>query len=124
MVPVVVDTSVWRKYLAGANAVRLLGDLLDEDRVYLHPFVLGELTLGGLSRRETDLLRDLLPSPVVEHDDVLAFVLEHRLARKALGWVDVHLLASTLLSGGRLWSTDRSLTTAADTLGVAFELSE
>ena len=118
---VVVDTSIWRKYLAGAPAVRGLGDLLDDDRVLIHPFVLGELTLGGLSRQEASLLGTLPPAPVADHDDVLAFILERRLSRKALGWVDVHLLASSLLAQGRLWSADRPLSAAAALLDADFK---
>ena len=50
--PVLVDTSVWRRYFAGAAGVKALGGLLDEDgAVLVHPFVIGEMVLGGLSAR-------------------------------------------------------------------------
>ncbi len=120
MAGVIVDTSVWRKYLAGVSSVRALGQLLDDDAVLLHPFVLGELTLGGLSDREEALFRRLSGVPIADHAEVLAFVWERRLARKAIGWVDAHLLASTFLADARLWSTDRGLIAAARSLGVAF----
>jgi predicted nucleic acid-binding protein len=120
MSAVIVDTSVWRKYLGGVSSARTLGQLLDEDAVLLHPFVLGELTLGGLSDREGLLFRRLPGVPIADHADVLGFVSERRLERKGIGWVDAHLLASTLLADARLWSTDRALTAAARSLGVAF----
>ena len=120
MAGVIVDTSVWRKYLAGVSSVRALGQLLDDDAVLLHPFVLGELTLGGLSGREDALFRRLPEVPIADHAEVLSFVSERRLARRAIGWVDAHLLASTFLADARLWSTDRGLTAAAQSLGVAF----
>ena len=120
MPSVLVHTSVWRKYLAGVASTRALGELLDDDAVLLHPFVLGELTLGGLSDREASLFRRLPEVPVVDHAEVLAFVAERRLTRKGIGWVDAHLLASALLADARLWSADRALISAARSLGVAF----
>jgi len=51
--PVLVDTSVWRRYFSGAPSVRLLGVLLDEHAgVLVHPFVIGEMVLGGLVNKE------------------------------------------------------------------------
>jgi predicted nucleic acid-binding protein len=120
MPSVIVDTSVWRKYLAGAASTRALGQLLDDDAVRLHPFVLGELTLGGLSDREASLFRRLPEVPIVDHAEIIAFVAERRLIRKGIGWVDAHLLASALLAAARLWSADRALILAARSLGVAF----
>ena len=120
MPSVLVDTSVWRKYLAGVASTRALGQLLDDDAVLLHPFVFGELTLGGLSDREASLFRRLPEVPVVDHAEIIAFVAERRLTRKGIGWVDAHLLASALLADARLWSADRVLISAARSLGVAF----
>ena len=120
MSSVIVDTSVWRKYLAGVSSTRRLGQLLDEDAVLLHPFVLGELTLGGLSDREASIFRRLPEAPVVDHAEVLEFVAKRHLTRKGVGWVDAHLLASTFLAGAHLWSMDRALIAAARSLEVAF----
>lgn len=121
MKPVLVDTSVWRRYLSGAQSVRRLGDLLDEDDVVLtHPFVLGELVLGGLSAREEGLFARLPDADVIPHEDVLALVRHRRLARRGIGWVDAHLLASALTSRATLWTVDADLVAAARDLGVAF----
>jgi predicted nucleic acid-binding protein len=120
--PVLVDTSVWRKHFAGATSVRRLSDLLDEDgAVLVHPFVLGEMTLGGLSIREEGLFGRLPSAGVVPHEDVLAFARRRRLMRRGIGWVDVHLLASTLTSSAVLWSMDADLKAAAAALGVDFD---
>jgi predicted nucleic acid-binding protein len=117
--PVLVDTSVWRRYFAGAPAVRTLGDLLDEDgAVLVHPFVVGEMVLGGLSTWEEGLFARLPAAVVVPHDEVLSFVRRRRLARRGIGWVDAHLLASALASGGDLWSVDADLVAVASGLGV------
>jgi predicted nucleic acid-binding protein len=125
MKPVLVDTSVWRKYLSGIAAARRLGELLDDEgAVLVHPFVLGEMVLGGLSTQEESLLKHLPRADVVPHDEVLAFVRGRRLMRRGLGWVDAHLLASALTSAAALWSLDARLSAAAADLGVSFALSD
>jgi predicted nucleic acid-binding protein len=102
--------------------VKTLGGLLDEDgAVLVHPFVVGELVLGGLSAREEGLFTRLPAAVVVPHDEVLAFVRRRRLTRRGIGWVDAHLLASALASGAALWSVDIPLSAVATDLGVGFD---
>jgi predicted nucleic acid-binding protein len=119
--PVLVDTSVWRRYFAGHEAVRTLGDLLDEDDVVLrHPFILGEMVLGGLSTREERLLEEQPSATLVPHEEVLAMVRDRRLMRRGIGWVDAHLIASALTSSALLWTVDTALAAVASDLKVAF----
>jgi hypothetical protein len=44
-----------------------------------------------------------------------------RLARRGIGWVDAHLIASALASGGEVWSVDGDLSAAALDLGVGYD---
>jgi hypothetical protein len=44
----------------------------------------------------------------------------HRLAGIGLGYVDIHLIASTLLTGTPLWTRDQALARAAEKLGCGF----
>jgi predicted nucleic acid-binding protein len=119
--PVLVDTSVWRRYFGGTPGVRDLGVLLDEaGAVLVHPFVLGEMVLGGLSRREEQLFGRLPTADVVPHEEVLEFVRRRRLARRGIGWVDAHLLASALTSSAVVWTADSDLKAAAADLGIAW----
>jgi predicted nucleic acid-binding protein len=121
MKPVLVDTSVWRRYFAGSETVRQLGDLLDEDdAVLLHPFVIGEMVLGGLSTHEEKLVRQLPSAALVSHDEVLAMVRTRRLMRRGIGWVDAHLIASALVSSALLWTVDVALAAAASDVKVSF----
>ena len=121
MTPVLVDTSVWRRYFSGTSSARPLGELLDEEGAVLsHPFVLGELVLGGLSTREEELFARLPRAGLAPHEEVLALVRRRRLMRRGLGWVDAHLLASALLSSAALWSMDGKLAAAAAALDVDF----
>jgi predicted nucleic acid-binding protein len=119
MTSVLVETSVWRRYFSGGAGVRQLGELLDEDgAVVIHPWVVGELVLGGLSKREELLMRRLPGAPLVTDAEVLEMVRHHRLERRAVGWVDVQLLASAMIGGLNLWSLDRDLAAGADRLGI------
>ncbi len=114
-----VDTSVWVEHLR--RGVRLLRDQLEEARVWTHPFVIGEVACGNLSRRceVLGLLAALPEVPVADHAEVLAFVEAHRLAGCGLGWVDMHLLASAKLASMPLWTRDVRLEAAAGKLGLA-----
>lgn len=85
-----------------------------------HPFILGELVLGGLSPQAEELFARLPSAFRVPHDEVLDFVRHRRLMRRGIGWVDAHLLASALASSAVLWSIDKKLTEAATDLEVAF----
>jgi predicted nucleic acid-binding protein len=113
-----VDTSVWIDHFREGNMD--LEYLLDEGRVAIHPFVIGELACGSL-RRRSDTLRlfEALPSvPVATHDEVLTLIERHRLDGTGLGWIDMHLLASAKLAGQSLWSTDHRLRATAKRLGL------
>ena len=120
MTPVLVDTSVWRRYWSGATSARPLGELLDEEAVLCHPFILGELVLGGLSTREEELFARLPRAGLAPHEEVLMLVRRRRLMRRGIGWVDAHLLASALLASATLWSLDGDLASVAADLDVAF----
>ena len=115
---VLVDTSVWIDHFRIAN--QRLAALLLEEQVLGHRFVVGELACGAFrSRHEVlTLLKQLRQAPLVAHDEVLAFVDAHALMGSGLGWVDMHLLASTVLLGGQLWTRDSRLARAAKRLGV------
>ena len=116
---VLVDTSVWVHHLSRGHA--RLEELLNEGEVLCHPFVIGELACGGLRhRREILGLLDALPQAKVADQAELLHLLEHhRLHGRGLGWVDIHLLGSGLLSHCALWTADKALHEAARSLGIA-----
>ena len=45
---ILVDTSVWVDFFRGAERATDLAEHLESNLVLLHPWVLGELVLGGL----------------------------------------------------------------------------
>lgn len=65
-------------------------------------------------------LLDQLPKCIIADErEVSDFIEANRLYGKGLGYVDVNLLASTLLTrGARLLTLDRRLLAAATTLGL------
>ena len=121
---ILVDSSIWVDHLRSSDA--LLASMLDNGRVISHPFVVGELALGSLRRRELILTSlQALPQAVVASDaEVLRFINQQALYGLGIGYVDAHLLASVrLTAGGSLWTRDKRLQAVADRLGVAAVLS-
>jgi len=117
---VLVDTSVWISHLRGDHED--LCELLHKGAVATHPFVIGELACGNLKNHEEilSLMRNLPMALSAEHDEVSGFIEARRLMRQGLGVVDVHLLASALLSGIEIWTEDRLLAKTASDLDISF----
>jgi len=117
---VLVDTSIWVDHLRFGN--RQLASLLEEGDVVCHPFIIGELACGNLPDRARTLRRihDLPRTGVAGQDEVLSLIEAFQLMSLGLGFIDVHLLASTRLFGIPIWTRDIPLKKAAAKLGVLF----
>ena len=118
---VLVDTSVWIDYLRGGDST--LVDLLNRSLVCIHPMIIGELACGNLQNRVEliSLLQNLPHVTTASHDEALLLLDNQKLMGKGIGYIDLHLLTSTLLSNNtRLWTRDKSLSGMAIDLGVAF----
>ncbi len=115
---VLVDTSIWVDHFR--RGVPSLAERLSDGLVLMHPFVAGELASANLKHRATILshLHALPPANLATSRDVLHPIEQRRLWGRGLGWIDVHLLASALLSECRLWTTDKRLAQAAAQLGL------
>ena len=119
---ILVDTSVWIDHLRTGDAE--LARLLDASRVLMHPFVLGELACGNLRNRVEvlALLKDLPRTTVADDGEVLFFIERHALMGRGIGYVDTHLLAAAALEGStRMWTRDKRLQMAADSLALAYD---
>jgi predicted nucleic acid-binding protein len=118
---ILVDTPVWINHFR--TGVVELEALLNEYRVMVHPFVIGELACGNLrSRNEVLALLQGLPQARWPSDEeVLYFIEQHRLMGKGIGFVDAHLLASAaLMPAALLWTRDKRLHTVALNLKLAY----
>ena len=121
---VLVDTSVWIRFLANrAPYAAELERLLSRDEVCAHDFVYGELLIGDVGGRKQllDDYEQMHQAPLVPHPDVVAFVRGRRLHGRGIGWIDAHLLASSLVGRLKLWTTDPRLAALARELGVSYE---
>jgi len=115
---ILVDTSVWVDHLRKENE-RLI-ELLHDEQVLCHPFVVGELASGNLgNRREVLALISALPQArVAEHEEALHLIEVEQLRGRGIGWVDVHLLASAMLTQSCLWTLDKALHKTARDLKI------
>ena len=113
---VLVDASVWVSHLRDGN--NELANLLNDGRVLCHPLIVGELACGNLKDRAVILsFLQLLPMSIeAEHDEVLSFIEDNRLMGKGIGYVDVHLITSAVLTGVPIWTLDKKLAQIADSL--------
>jgi predicted nucleic acid-binding protein len=121
---VLVDTSVWIRFLANrppyaAELDRLLG--LDEATG--HELVYGELLIGdrGGRRKLLAAYERMHQAVMVPHRDVVKFVRDRDLHGCGVGWIDVHLLASAIVGRLQLWTADPRFCAVANEFGVAYE---
>ena len=119
---ILVDTSVWVDHLRSSDSQ--LTTLLEQNRVVMHPMILGELACGNLQNRQEllHLWQRLESLQTVNHDEALYFIEQAGLMGKGIGYVDVHLLASVALADStKLWTRDKRLARIAIGLTYAWE---
>jgi predicted nucleic acid-binding protein len=120
---VLVDTSVWIRALGGgAPYLAELDRLLARDEVACHELVYGELLIGNRGGRKK-LLADyerMYHVPAIAHSEVVEFVRGRGLHGRGVGWIDIHLLASALVTGSQLWTADPRFAGMATELGIAY----
>src|SRR5580704_19598132 len=118
---VLIDTSVWIRFLMGREPfVEELARLLDLDEVAGHDLIYGELLIGDRGGRKK-LLADykrMSQATVVPHSEVVTFVENRLLHGRGVGWIDIHLLASAMVDGLKLWTDDPRLSVVAEEFGV------
>ena len=119
---ILVDTSVWIKHLRESekNLVRLL----EQGLVACHPFIIGELACGGIKNRHEiiSLLNDLPSTDILDHYDIMEFIEYRKIMNKGIGYVDVHLLGSALVTETPLWTFDKALKKIANQLSIGYDI--
>lgn len=115
---ILADTSAWIECLRGNDSE--LGRLLEEGRVLVHSLIIGELACGNLAPR-AEFLEDivLLPAAIeATYEETMRYLALNKLWGEGIGWIDMHLLASTHLSEARIHTRDRAVRRAAERLGI------
>ena len=121
---VLVDTSVWIRFLSNAASYATeLEELLNAEEVSGHDFVYGELLVGdrGGRKKLLESYELMHQAATVPHHEVAALVRGRRLHGRGVGWIDAHLLASALVGRLKLWTADPRLATVAAELGIAYD---
>lgn len=118
---VLVDTSVWINHLRKSEPY--LKKLLLNGDVYCHPFVVGELACGSINNRQEiiSLLQSLPSTRTIDDSEYLYFIEKNKLYSKGVGYVDIHLLASSKLESVKLWTEDKRLKKIANDLGLFYD---
>ena len=118
---ILADTSVWVDHLRNGN--NRLAFLLNEGNVFCHPFIIGELACGNFKNRAQilTLLHDLPQSSFVNHEEVFMFIDNKKLMGKGIGYIDVCILASALMTDLHLWTYDKKLNNIASSLGLSYK---
>jgi predicted nucleic acid-binding protein len=117
---VLVGTSVWVRHLREGDSH--LEHLPGDGQVMCHPYIVGELACGNMkNRREVLSLLQLLPMAAqARHEEILHFIELNHLMGKGLGYIDVHLASSAILTGVPMWSYDEKLSDAGAGLGIRY----
>ena len=117
---VLVDTSVWIDHFRNKN--KELIRLLNNDDVFCHPFIIGEIACGRIENRTEilTLLKSLPQSSMVDHDEILIFIENNHMMGLGMGYIDIAILASAKLSSMSLWTLDKKLKAIATKFDIHY----
>ena len=104
---ILADTSIWIAHLKQPGGHAELIAMLEDGTVCTHPFVEGELLLGGAPVAE--LLGGVEHLPIAPHGEVVEWLADRVRPVRGVGWVDAHLVYSALVHQRRLLTLDGRL---------------
>jgi len=116
---ILADTTIWIDHFRSEN--KEMRRQLDARNIAIHPFIVAELALGSLRDRLRTLASlDFLPRVRVAQISEVREMIEIRsLYSRGIGLTDAHLIASCLIdSPTQLWTNDKRLSNAAESLAV------
>ncbi|MDZ7766592.1 MAG: PIN domain-containing protein [Melioribacteraceae bacterium] len=117
---ILADTSVWVDHLRNGN--RKLYKLLMMNEVCTHEFIYGELLCGNI-KNSSDFFENLLQLPflqTVQHSETIYLLKMHQLSGRGIGWIDVHLIASSYLYDAKIFTLDKKLHVIANELNILY----
>ncbi len=112
MQSILIDTSLWIDHFRSKDST-VIG-ALESGVCVIHECVLGELSLGSIPKRDSTL-QSLMMLPRLQNvsfQELLILIKNHHLWNTGIGWNDLHILASCLVSKSLLKTKDRALNRA------------
>ncbi len=106
---IIVDTSVWISFFKGEKRAACLREYILDNRVSMHPFIQGELLLGGISNNSRELLSSLQTCKVPDTEMIYEFIKARKLSGTGIGWVDTTIISSAILSNYHIATFDEKL---------------
>lgn len=122
---ILADTSIWIEMFRKGRFKTEMGNLITNDQLCIHPFVVAELACGTVPDRQKTLayLDQLVALPIVRLADVRFMIEARGLWSKGIGLTDVQLIASCLSTPGtQIWTIDRPLGRVTESLGIRAKL--
>ena len=118
---VLVDTSIWIDHFNRKNDE--LEYLLVENQVVLHPYIIAEIACGNLRQRNLilSLLRAMPSVKILSMDEYFLFLEKNKLYGIGLGFVDVNIVGSSLLSNCQIYTRDKELNLAASKFNIKYK---
>lgn len=117
---IVIDANIWIDHFRLSDPH--LAELAADRRLRMHPYMIGELALGNFANHAKIIaqLEKLPAANVVSHANLMQFMAVRTLSGTGIGYVDCHLLASTLLMGCKVWTRDKRLANQATRLQINY----
>ena len=119
---ILADTSIWIEIFRRGRFKAEMENLIVNDQLCIHPYIVAELACGFLPDRKNTLyyLDGLHQISLIRLADVRLMIEARGLASKGIGLTDAHLIASCLaVPGTHLWTIDGALGRVADSLGIS-----
>jgi predicted nucleic acid-binding protein len=105
---ILADTNAWKRHALSRRQTHPgFARLMEDGEVVCHPWIFGELILGGITDSAARNIAQLDFIPVASQDEMIAFIRRHR--PQGIGWVDVNLLVSAIAAGADVLTLDGAL---------------
>ena len=122
---ILADTSIWIEMFRKGRFKAEMGNLITNDQLCIHPFVVAELACGTLPDRQKTLayLDQLAALPIIRLADVRIMIEARALWSKGIGLTDAQLIASCLATPGtHVWTIDGPLGRVTESCGIRAKL--
>jgi predicted nucleic acid-binding protein len=119
---VLIDTEIWIDFLNGKNSSLNLVELLETNRVRIHPFIEGELRVGIIKNRSKflELLQSVKRASEISQDVLFLLIENEELFGKGLSIIDIHIYAASLVDHLLVWTNDKNLKKICERKGILF----